>query len=104
MRTAPQLRPRAHNSLRFPTFRIARRVSSVPRRRESGGVKVWTQAMMAEITDQVPEQESLDEIQHEQQDEEASSIPGQEVVPPEPEFISETLYIQNLNDKVKLSC
>lgn len=60
--------------------------------------------MMAEITDQVPGQENLDEIQHEQQDEEVPSIPDQEVPPPEPEFISETLYIQNLNDKVKLPC
>jgi len=60
--------------------------------------------MMAEIPDQVPGQESVDEIQHEQQDEEVPSIPDQEVPPPEPEFVSETLYIQNLNDKVKLPC
>ena len=60
---------------------------------------------MAEITDQVPGQETLDdEIQHEQQDDEVPPIPDQEVVPPEPEFVSETLYIQNLNDKVKLPC
>lgn len=59
---------------------------------------------MAEITDQVPGQERLDEIQDEQQDEEVPPIPGQEGVPPEPEFISETLYIQNLNDRVKLPC
>jgi len=60
--------------------------------------------MMAEMTDQVPGQESLDEIQEEQQGEEVPPIPGQEVAPPEPEFTSETLYIQNLNDKVKLPC
>jgi len=59
---------------------------------------------MAEITDQVPGQESLDEVQHEQQDEEDPSIPGQELMPPEPEFTSETLYIQNLSDRVKLPC
>ncbi len=59
---------------------------------------------MAEITDPVPKQEILDEIQHEQQDEEVPTIPGQEEAPPEPEFISETLYIQNLNERVKLPC
>lgn len=60
---------------------------------------------MAEIRDQVPGQETLDdEVQDEQQDEEVPPIPGEEVVPPEPEFVSETLYIQNLNDKVKLPC
>jgi U2 small nuclear ribonucleoprotein B'' len=59
---------------------------------------------MAEITDEVTGQESLDGIQQEQQDGEVQSIPGQEVAPLEPEFISETLYIQNLNDRVKLPC
>lgn len=33
------------------------------------------------------------------------SVPGQELEPePEPEYTSETLYIQNLNDKIKLPC
>jgi len=100
-RTVPQFRPKARNPLHFPTSLVAGRVSSeeievVP--------KVWIQTTMAEITDQVPGQEHFDEIQQDQEGEEVPPIPGQEVAPPEPEFISETLYIQNLNDKVKLPC
>lgn len=59
---------------------------------------------MAEITDQVPGRENFDGMQQEQEGEEVPAIPGQEVAPPEPEFVSETLYIQNLNDRVKISC
>ena len=65
--------------------------------------KVWIQTTMAEISEQVPGQENLDGIEQEQ-GEEVPPIPGQEEAPPEPEFMSETLYIQNLNDRVKLSC
>lgn len=59
---------------------------------------------MAEIIDQVPGQENFNGMQQEQEGEEVPSTLDVEVVPPEPEFTSETLYIQNLNDRVKLPC
>jgi hypothetical protein len=47
--------------------------------------------------------------QHTQQgdfnkEEETENATSQELIEPEEEQASETLYIQNLNDKVKLSC